>query len=124
MRLICGLALSIFGALIIICHLASYRFINLTSTASLLLFNVFFISLFFLLNGSPLLKAGLLTVGNGLGLLWNLFFHYIQLTGYSYFGITFDALFTLIYPILTLMWIVPFCSLTLSYLPKFQVNHT
>ncbi|MCW4028767.1 MAG: hypothetical protein NWE92_03880 [Candidatus Bathyarchaeota archaeon] len=122
MKIICGLALSIFAALIIICNFASYRYINITSTASMLLFNAFFISLFFLLNGSPIQKAGLLTIGNGLGFLWNLFFHYIQLTGYSYFGITFDALFTLIYPLLTLMWIVPFCSLTLSYLPKYQVT--
>jgi hypothetical protein len=120
MKIICWLAIGLFSVLIILCQLASYRFVNLTSTAVLVLFNVFFISLFFLLNGSPILKAGILTIGNVLGLLWNCFFYYILSTGYSYFGISFEVLFTFLFPILNIMWVVPFCSLTLSCLPKLK----
>jgi len=37
-----------------------------------------------------------------------------------YFGKMFDAFYTVIYPFLNLMWIVPFWSLSLSILPRMQ----
>jgi hypothetical protein len=37
-----------------------------------------------------------------------------------YFGKSFDAFYTVIYPLLNLMWIVPFWSLSLGVLPKMQ----
>jgi hypothetical protein len=109
---------------IILCIVASFRFVNLQSTVTLIIFNLFFISLFFQLHGSPTLKVGMLTAGNILGLFWNLFFYYFSLAGYEYFGVSFNAFFTLIYPILNLMWIVPFWSLSLSFLPKLQFPKT
>jgi hypothetical protein len=62
----------------------------------------------------------MLTAGNIVGLFWNLIFYYLSLAGYDYFGVAFNAFYTLIYPILNLMWIVPFWSLSLGFLPKQQ----
>jgi len=100
------------------CLLTSYRILNIQTTLTLIIFNAFFISIFFQLNGTSLLKAGMLTAGNLLGLFWNFFFQYISVTGDLYLGSTFNALFAIVYPILNLMWIVPFWSLSLSFLPK------
>ncbi len=106
------------------CLLASYQLLNLQTTLTLIIFNAFFISLFFQLNGTSLLKAGMLTTGNLLGLLWNFFFQYLSTTGNTYFGLPFSAIFILLYPILNLMWIVPFWSLSLSFLPKLSPHPT
>jgi len=98
----------IFLEAIILCLIASFRLINLQSTVTLLIFNILFVSLIFQLNGSVLKKICMLTAGNMIGLFWNLIFHYFSLAGYAYFGVAFNAFYTLIYPILNLMWIVPY----------------
>jgi hypothetical protein len=105
---------------IILCLIASFRLINLQSTVTLLIFNILFVSLIFQLNGSVLKKIFMLTAGNIVGLFLNLIFYYFSLAGYDYFGVIFNAFYTLIYPILNLMWIVPFWSLSLGFLPKEQ----
>jgi hypothetical protein len=105
---------------IILCLIASFRLINLQSTVTLLIFNILFVSLIFQLNGSVLKKIFMLTAGNMIGLFCNLIFYYFSLAGYDYFGVAFNAFYTLIYPILNLMWIVPFWSLSLGFLPKQQ----
>jgi hypothetical protein len=110
--------------IIILCLIASLRFVNIQSTIALIIFNLFFASLFFQLNGSTTIKVGMLTTGNIIGVFWNLFFYYLSLTCCEYFGLSFNAVFTLIYPILNLMWIVPFWSLSLSFLPKMQFPKT
>lgn len=66
----------------------------------------------------------MLTAGNLLGLFWNLLFYYLSLAGHEYLGVTFNAIFTMIYPILSLVWIVPFWSLSLSFLPKLPPQKT
>ena len=93
---------------IILCLIASFRLINLQSTVTLLIFNILFVSLIFQLNGSVLKKIFMLTAGNIVGLFLNLIFYYFSLAGYDYFGVVFNAFYTLIYPILNLMWIVPY----------------
>jgi hypothetical protein len=110
----------IFLEAIILCLIASFRLINLQSTVTLLIFNILFVSLIFQLNGSVLKKIFMLTAGNIVGLFLNLIFYYFSLAGYDYFGVVFNAFYTLIYPILNLMWIVPFWSLSLGFLPKEQ----
>jgi hypothetical protein len=105
---------------IILCLTASFRLINFQSTITLVIFDALFISLIFQLNGSVLKKISLLAVGNIVGLFWNLIFYYFYLAGYDHFGLAFTAFYTLIYPILNLMWIVPFWSLSLGFLPKQQ----
>ncbi len=98
--------------------------LNLQPTLTMIIFNVFFLSLFSLLNGSPATKAGMLAAGNVVGVLWNFFFQYLSAAGDTYFGFTFNAFFIIIYPVLNLMWIVPFWSLSLSFLPKLSPQTT
>lgn len=99
---------------------ASFRFINLESTITLLMFNFLFASLIYQLNGSTSRKLSLLAVGNVVGLFWNLVFFCFSPAGTLIFGKPFDAAYTIIYPILNLMWVVPFWSLSLGVLPKMQ----
>ncbi len=106
--------------LIGLCLFASFHFINSESTLTLLMFNFLFATLTFQLNGSISRKLGLLAGGNVVGLFWNLVFFYFSSAGTLIFGKTFDAVYTIIYPILNLMWVVPFWSLSLGFLPKLQ----
>jgi hypothetical protein len=119
-----SLAIVLFVLVIILCLLTSYRHLDIQSTITLIIFNLFFVSLFFQLNGSPILKMSTLAAGNILGLFWNLVFHYISATGSSYFGLAFNVFFAIICPILNLMWIVPFWSLSLSFLPKLSPHRS
>jgi hypothetical protein len=109
---------------IILSLVASFRFVNLQSTVTLIIFDLFFVSLFFQLNGSYAIKSVMLMAGNVLGVFWNMLFYYFSLAGCTYFGVSFNVVFTLLYPILNLMWIVPFWSLSLSFLPKLQFPKT
>jgi hypothetical protein len=123
-KILSKLSIGLFLTVIFLCLSASFRFVNLQSTVTLIIFNVFFVSLFFQLYGSLSMKVAILSVGNLLGFFWNLFFHDFSLAGYASFGVTFNAFFTILYPILNLMWIVPFWSLSLSFLPKPQSQKT
>jgi hypothetical protein len=42
------------------------------------------------------------------------------LVGTFYFGNAFEAFYTVAFPLLNLMWVVPFWSLSISFLPKPQ----
>lgn len=106
--------------LIALCLIASYRFINLESAITLFIFNFLFASLTFQLNGTMPRKLGMLALGNVVGFFWNFLFYCFALAGAMYFGKSFDAFYTVIYPLLNLMWIVPFWSLSLGVLPKMQ----
>jgi hypothetical protein len=106
--------------LIALCLIITFRFINLESTITLVIFNFLFASLTFQLNGALSRKLGILVIGNLIGIFWNLVFYYFSLSGSLYLGRSFDALYTIIYPILNLMWVVPFWSMSLSFLPKTQ----
>jgi hypothetical protein len=107
----------------ILCLLASYFFINnshsfanIQSTASLVIFNVLFVSLMFQLNGSINRKLCLLTAGNLMGLSWNFIFNYLDVAGTISFGETFNVLYMLFFPFLSSIWIVSFWSLSLTFL--------
>lgn len=120
-----GLFLFFLMQLIALCLIASLSFINLESTLTLLLFSFLFASLTFQLNGTMSRKLSLLALGNFVGLFWNFVFSKFALTGAEYFATfnataIFDAFYTIFYPVLTLMWVVPFWSLSLSALPKIQ----
>ena len=52
---------------IALCLIASFRFINIESTATLLIFNLLFLSLTFQLNGTLTRKLGMLALGNVIG---------------------------------------------------------
>ncbi len=110
--------MGIFMLVILFCIILSYRLVTLEFCLASIVFNLFFTSLFFQLNGAFKLKVAILTVGNLIGLFWNLLFQNLAFNGRLIFGDSFNVVFSIIYPILTLMWMVPFWSLSLSFLPK------
>ncbi len=90
-----SLAIVLFVTLTLLCLLTLYRSLGIQSTLTMVIFNLFFISLFFQLNGSIIIKMGMLTAGNILGLFWNLVSQYISATGNAYFRLPFNALFSM-----------------------------
>jgi len=108
--------------MIALCLLVCYRFVDIQSTVTLIIFNLFFISLYFQLNGSRTVKVFTLTTGNILGLFWNYLFHYVSLTGNNLFGVSFNSFFAVFFPILNLMWVVSFWSVSLSFLSKLRTT--
>jgi hypothetical protein len=103
---------------IVLCLIVSFRYVNLESTITLLIFNFLFASLIFQLNGTFNRKLGILAIGNGVGLCWNFVFYSFSLAGTLYFGKVFEGVYTVVYPLLNIMWVVPFWSLSLGFLPK------
>jgi hypothetical protein len=102
------------------CVVASFCLIDWKSAITLVIFSVLFASLTFPLNGSALRKVALLTIGNILGLFWNIIFHYFSWVGFVSFGVAFNVFYTLVFPLLNLMWIVPFWSLSITFLPNLK----
>ncbi len=102
---------------ILFCVLVCFVFINLKSTVTLLVFNLFFGLLISQLNGTTFRKLGLLLAGNIVGVFWNFVFLHFSLAGTEVFGKTFDVFYTIIYPFLNLIWVVSYWSLTLSVVP-------
>jgi hypothetical protein len=97
---------------------ASLLFLNVQSTVTLCLFNVLFGSIISQLYGSAIRKVALLVAGNFMGFFWNLVFLYFFSAGIQVLGGDFDAAYTIIYPLLNLMWVVPFWAVSLGFLPK------
>jgi len=121
-KVIAYLALGLFSTIIVLCLLLSYRYLSIQSSITMIVCNLLFITLFFQLNGSLTLKSAMLTACNLLGLFSNYLFQYISETGYQLFGSAFNIFYAITFPILTLMWIVPFWSLSISFLPKLPNN--
>jgi len=63
--------MGLFLEAIALCLITSFRFINIESTATLLIFNLLFLSLAIHLNGTLNRKLGILALGNLIGLFWN-----------------------------------------------------
>ena len=108
---------------IILCLIASYFLINIyrssieyQSTAILVIFNVLFVSVMFYLEGSLNRKLALLTLGNVLGLCWNVTFNYLDFAGTISFGEGFNNLCGFFFPFLSSLWIISFWSLSLTIL--------
>ena len=64
-----------------------------------------------------------MSLGNIVGLFWNLVFCCFASAGAMYIGKIFDVVYIIIFPFLNLMWIVPFWSLSLGILPKMKNAH-
>ena len=118
MKILNRLFTILFSEAIILCIVASLQFVNVQSTVLLLIFNILFFTLISQLNGSLHKRVFVLTIGNIIGLFWNLVFYTFSIAGYNSFGKPFNVFYTLIYPILNLMWIVPFWSFSLGFLPR------
>jgi hypothetical protein len=110
------LVATLFIEIVIVCIFFAYRFVNLQSTIALLLFNGLFISIIFQLNGSFTKKIFLLALGNVLGAFWNYLFFQLMYTGEEHFGRIFMVFYVLIFPFVNITWVVPFWSLSVSFL--------
>lgn len=112
------LVLGLFVETIALCLITTFRFINIESTATLLIFNLLFLSLTFQLNGALNIKLGMLALGNIIGMFWNFVLHFLTIAGVTFFGEVFNVFHAVFYPFLNFMWIVSFWSLSLAILPK------
>ena len=118
------LVLGLFLEAIALCLITSFRFINIESTVTLLIFNLLFLSLTFQLNGALNRKLGMLALGNIIGLFWNFLLYFFAIAGVMFFGEIFNVFYAVFYPFLNFMWIVSFWSLNLSVLPNPKNMHT
>jgi hypothetical protein len=117
------LVLGLFLEAIALCLITSFRFINIESTVTLLIFNLLFLSITLQLNGSLNRKLGMLALGNIIGLFWNFFLYFFAIAGVTFFGEIFNVFYAVFYPLLNFMWIVSFWSLSLSVLPNSKSMH-
>lgn len=112
------LVAGLFLEAIALCVILSFSFINIAATATLLIFNLFFLSLTIHLNVTLDRKIGILALGNIIGLLWNIALHHFAIAGFTFFGETFNVFYAISYPFLNFMWVVSFWSLSLAVFPK------
>ena len=106
--------------IVALCLIASYLLINTESMITLMVFDFLFLTLAFYLSGTLASKLGLLALGNFVGVLCNLVFYSIHVVGVAYFGDGFNIFYAISYPVLNVLWIVSFWSLSLAALPKPQ----
>jgi len=110
------LGVGIFTGTIITCLILSFFNVSSESVAMLMIFDFLFISLIFPLSGKLVKKTVLLLVGNIIGLLWNNIFSLFAHATVDYFGEFFNVWYVILNPLLNLVWIVSFWSISLSFL--------
>jgi hypothetical protein len=88
----------------------------LESAVILIIFNFLFIPLIFPLRASIMRKLLLLSVGNLIGVSWNVFFTLLVLAVVNYVGDFVNTLYLVLSPFVNLIWIVSFWSISLSVL--------
>jgi len=108
----------LFLAVTALCVIAAFSFINIEATIILLSFNLLFICLTFELNGTLNRKLGMLTIGNVIGLFWNIILFFFAAAGSAYFGEAFNVFYAVFRPFLNFMWIISFWSLSIAAFPK------
>ncbi len=113
------LAFILVSELVAICLIVTYRWIDLQSVATLLIFDFLFITLFTQLKGGKLAKISLIVAGNFLGMVWNYFFHLliVQVAAAQVVQpIWLSAFYTVAYPFLNIFWVIAFWSFSLTKL--------
>jgi hypothetical protein len=116
-NIINGLLAILCGVVMFVCIAVSYRWLlGYESVALTLLLNFFFITIFSQLNGVLSTKILMLITGNILGVALNLLFYAFADNIHMVTGLQTSAVLTVIFPILNLIWIIPFWSLSLSLL--------
>ena len=98
------------------CIVWSLPTVNSESALMLTFFNIFFIFTIFPLNGSLKRKTFLLVIGNFLGLVWNLVFSFLVYGVTDGFEESFNASNVILAPLVNIVWIVTFWSVSLSLL--------
>lgn len=96
--------------------LLSSPYISNASALMLMIFNLLFVSLIFPLNGTLTIKVSMLLIGNVTGLVWNNLFSLFAYTAAYYLGEIFNTLYIILSPIVNLVWIVSFWSISLTAL--------
>jgi hypothetical protein len=106
------------------CLIFSFLFLGIESAVTLLIFDFLFLTMIFQLNGTAAKKLCLLTIGNLIGVFWNLVFVFFSAAGFSIFGRSFEAFYQMLYPFMNLLWIVSFWSLSLAFISKPRLSLT
>ena len=96
--------------------LLSFSFVSNESVYMLIIFNFLFVSLTFPLDGTLTRKISMLLIGNIIGLFWNYLFSLFAYTVAYYLGESFNTLYIILSPLVNLIWIVSFWSLSLTAL--------
>lgn len=91
-------------------------YLNMESSIMLIIFNFLFVSLLFPLGGTLRKKLSLFLLGNVIGWTWNYIFSAFANGASGYFGKNFEAAYMIVNPLLNLVWIVSFWSLSLATL--------
>lgn len=110
------LGVGILAGAIITYSILFFFHVSSESAAMLMIFDFLFISLIFPLSGKLVQKTVLLLVGNIVGLLWNNIFSLFARATVYYFGEVFNVWYVILNPLLNLVWIVSFWSISLSFL--------
>jgi hypothetical protein len=101
---------------IISCAFLSSQYLSTETTILLIVFNFFFVSLTFSLAGTLTRKLLLLLTGNAVGFFWNYLFYMLAYGAVYFFGESVNVLTLILAPILNLVWIVSFWSVSLTIL--------
>jgi len=112
------LGLGIFAGAIITYSILFFFHVSSESAAMLMIFDFLFISLIFPLRGKFVKKAILLLVGNIVGVVWNNIFSLFARATIFYLGEVFNIWYLMLNPLLNLVWIVSFWSISLSFLAE------
>ena len=96
--------------------LLSSSFVSSESVYMLIIFNFLFVSLIFPLDGTLTRKISMLLIGNIIGLFWNYLFSLFAYTVGYYLGESFNTLYIILSPLVNLIWIVSFWSISLTAL--------
>ncbi len=96
--------------------LLSSSFVSNESVYMLIIFNFLFVSLTFPLDGTLTRKIFMLLIGNIIGLFWNYLFSLFAYTVAYYLGESFNTLYIILSPLVNLIWIVSFWSISLTVL--------
>lgn len=91
-------------------------YISTMSACMLTIFNFLFVSLTFPLNGTLVRKLSMLLIGDIIGLFWNHLFSLFVYAVVYQFGEIFNPLYVILSPLMNLVWIVSFWSLSLTVL--------
>ena len=110
------LGLGIFAGAIITYSILFFFHVSNESAAMLMIFDFLFISLIFPLRGKFVKKTVLLLLGNIVGVMWNNIFSLFARATVYYFGEVFNVWYVILNPLLNLVWIVSFWSISLSFL--------
>jgi len=109
-HLVLGLFASVFTSIIV----WNSPYLTRESSFMLVIFNFLFVSLVFPLDGALLTKLLMLMMGNIVGWSWNSASDFLANTLAESMGRFFTAIYVILSPLMNLMWIVPFWSVSLT----------